>query len=132
VSFQSKLFFGSGHFIVHRINIDSLLICVHNRYEGDDNGPQPAIAFSVPPKSNGDATRTHTLAPGPYLAPAAPPPESILTNHHQLNQVPEPQIYGTNFYGDDNSGGINYQTEDVVPVINEHGFAGTVGIKEDG
>lgn len=72
------------------------------------------------------------LVPEPYLAPVAPPPELIVNNHYQLNQVPEPQIYGNNFHGDDSNGGYNYQIDDVVPVINEHGFTGTVGIKEDG
>ena len=109
----------------------------HDRYEGEDTISKPASAPPTAPLTIIDAP---VVANGTTsTAPPQPPVQFVdsrpITNYNPQPEPvsePEPHVYGENIYGDDRVGSTNNHSYGSSHVTNEHGFTGTVGIKEDG
>lgn len=91
-------------------------------YEGDEASTKPEIPEAPNPVVSGQT-------------PAGAVPQATTTSPDQAVKADlddESHVYGENIYGEESAGTTNEQYEPPKPVVNEHGFAGTVGIKEDG
>lgn len=105
-----------------------------NSYEGDDTVlPQPAApaiptttAQKVPdsPVVVNGTTSSYTLQPSTQSQDSQTAPQYHVQPESELHN------YGEDIYDDDGAGG--YHSLASGQVTTEHGFTGTVGIKEDG
>lgn len=104
------------------------LTVFHLSYEGDETTPSKPI--SAPAPANAPASEP-VMPMGTSVLEKVEPSASI--GAFNTNE-PEPQIYGDNIYGTNNNNGDYKEQTDERPVLvtTEHGFTGTVGIKEDG
>lgn len=95
---------------------------MYDRYEGDD--------ADVKTESKPEVSTSNPVDP--------PTTSNVPTQSIESGNGAEPDLdderhtYGENIYGDENSGNQKQEHDIPKPVVNEHGFAGTVGIKEDG
>ena len=97
-------------------------------YEGDEDLEKPTPAAAAQVDTNGDTSISNS-----YPSAPSPPKDQNQTIKPEIKDDAEPQIFGDDIYGDTNMTGQNNQSQQEVPhVVNQHGFTGTVGIKEDG
>lgn len=106
---------------------------------GDDNTSKPTEPAPIADFIKSEATAT-AEEPTQSIEEANTNGANLPNGNNQADLDNEDQVYGENIYGDDNMGnGMNshgyngsQQQRDEKPITNEHGFSGTVGIKEDG
>ena len=103
--------------------------------------PQPTQPTQPTPQNLPSVPQQDTPAQSIEHVPTADSnSNSNPTFKQEQNDDDESRVYGENIYGDSNGAqgmqnqgyDANQQQYDQKPIMNEHGFSGTVGIKEDG
>lgn len=106
------------------------------RYEGDEpttskpaEAPAPVVAPKNEPEVKPEVVSAAVVEP-------AVKTESLFNTANFDANLPEPQLYGEEIYGNhniDNGGSAPKYEDEMAPrVKTDQGFTGTVGIKEDG
>lgn len=109
-------------------------------YEGDEATSKPTEPSLPQPSQDGTSAATNFDTPAQSVEMHSSNGGISMNGNGQPDLDNEPHAYGENIYGEDGpikqeyDQGMNghYHEDSHKPVVNEHGFSGTVGIKEDG